>query len=261
MARKHILPLLKWPGGKYHKARVLAACLPDHDTYVEPFAGGASVFWNKQPAETEVLSDLNDWLIHFYDDARRGALDGCKPIVSNKRNFDALEGRKDACSILMRNRMSYHGSMKSMALRSDYEPEVGGQILRDRAAYERRLRKTNLRIADFEDTMQRYDGPSTVHYLDPPYTALERSAKYSKDQYGGRDQLSVERVAEVASKMQGAVVISYDDSPRARQAFGRAGLFMYKLPCTRSPGSGGTKKDYELVVTNFRLPSKIKLTP
>lgn len=43
-------------GGKQTMLRHIMNILPPHKTYVEPFAGGASVFWNKRPAEVEVLN-------------------------------------------------------------------------------------------------------------------------------------------------------------------------------------------------------------
>ena len=45
------------PAGKKKLSKRLAALLPPHRTYVEPFAGSAAVFFAKSPAEVEVLND------------------------------------------------------------------------------------------------------------------------------------------------------------------------------------------------------------
>ena len=50
-------PLWASPAGKSRTANYLAALLPQHKTYVEPFAGGAAVFFAKSKAQTEIISD------------------------------------------------------------------------------------------------------------------------------------------------------------------------------------------------------------
>ena len=44
--------------------------IPQHDTYIEPFAGGLAVFLAKERAKVEVINDLNDEVSGFYLYAR-----------------------------------------------------------------------------------------------------------------------------------------------------------------------------------------------
>ena len=44
-------------GGKSVLAPRIVKMMPPHRTYVEPFAGGAAVFWEKEPSPREVLND------------------------------------------------------------------------------------------------------------------------------------------------------------------------------------------------------------
>ena len=56
---------LSYIGGKRRIAEQLVALIPDHTTYVEPFAGGAQVFFHKPRSKVEVLNDLDDEIVNF----------------------------------------------------------------------------------------------------------------------------------------------------------------------------------------------------
>lgn len=45
---------LAYIGGKNRLAKHIISLLPEHTTYVEPFAGGAQVFFHKEPSKVEV---------------------------------------------------------------------------------------------------------------------------------------------------------------------------------------------------------------
>jgi DNA adenine methylase len=53
-------------GGKQLMVRHILPMIPEHNLYCEPFAGGAAIFFAKQPSEVEILNDTNRELINFY---------------------------------------------------------------------------------------------------------------------------------------------------------------------------------------------------
>src|SRR5580693_6845398 len=57
---------LSYIGGKRAIAKPLIALFPDHLTYVEAFAGGAQVFFHKEPSQVEVLNDLDGEIVNFF---------------------------------------------------------------------------------------------------------------------------------------------------------------------------------------------------
>ena len=59
-------PIVPWMGGKTRLAKHILPLFPEHQTYVEVFAGGAALFYKKQPSKFEVLNDLNGELINLY---------------------------------------------------------------------------------------------------------------------------------------------------------------------------------------------------
>src|SRR5437762_9980555 len=57
---------LPYIGGKNRLATKVIAMLPEHTAYVEPFAGGAQVFFHKPPSNVEVLNDLDFDVVNFF---------------------------------------------------------------------------------------------------------------------------------------------------------------------------------------------------
>src|ERR1700730_13814248 len=57
---------LPYVGGKNRLAIKIIGMLPQHTTYVEPFAGGAQVFYHKKPSIVEVLNDLDFDIVNFF---------------------------------------------------------------------------------------------------------------------------------------------------------------------------------------------------
>ena len=57
---------LPYIGGKNRLANKIISMLPEHTTYVEPFAGGAQVLFHKPPSNVEVLNDLDFDIVNFF---------------------------------------------------------------------------------------------------------------------------------------------------------------------------------------------------
>jgi DNA adenine methylase len=54
-------------GGKQQLAETIVSLIPPHRIYVEPFIGGAAVYFAKPPSEVEVINDINSEIVNFYE--------------------------------------------------------------------------------------------------------------------------------------------------------------------------------------------------
>lgn len=58
---------ISYYGGKQHLISEIIPLIPNHIQYVEPFCGGASIFWHKEKSEHEVINDSNLAVYNFWN--------------------------------------------------------------------------------------------------------------------------------------------------------------------------------------------------
>jgi DNA adenine methylase len=90
--------------------------------------------------------------------------------------------------------------------------------------------------------MRRYDRPSTLFFLDPPYWG-------SEGYYGdGFQRADFERLNDVLKGLQGAFIMSLNDKPEVREIFGSFSLI--EVTTTYTVARSTSKAAAELLITN-----------
>ncbi len=97
---------------------------------------------------------------------------------------------------------------------------------------------------DWADLIPRYDSTATLFYLDPPYIGGE--ADYGKGLFERGD---FTRMAKTLAGIDGAFILSINDTPEIREIF--AGFNMDQVRLTYTVGkSAPTGKAQELIISN-----------
>lgn len=255
MKSKSIVP---WIGGKRRLAKRILPLFPAHTCYVEPFAGGAALFFMKEPAECEVLNDVNGDLVNLYRIVRNHLDEFIRQfrwsLVSRQMFEWAQMTRPDTLTDIQRaarffylQKLAFGGKVdgQTFGVSATTPPRLNLlRIEEDLSAAHLRLARTHIEHLDWAKCIERYDRPETLFYLDPPYWGTEGyGVDFGLEQY--------DRMAALARTILGKMIVSVNDIPEMRQAF--TGLQIDTVDITYNVGgSGRGGQRQELVIRNFR---------
>lgn len=223
--------LFPYPGGKGDYADLIMSHLPDHRCYVEPFCGSATIFLNKEPSPSEVINDLNEDVVTFFEVYRErpGELidwleavpysrslyeDWVEPWVKGERPETALEHAGRFFVLRHMQSMGKLGTVAGWKTKAEYSSARTFHNARKRLdTFAERFSEVAIENMDWSEVVSLYDHPRSLFFCDPPYPG-------SEDMYP-TDTFDHERFASVMENIEGDCIISYDDVPPAfdREAF------------------------------------------
>lgn len=180
---------VRYYGSKWRIAPWLIAHFPPHHAYVEPFAGGASVFFRKPPSPVEVLNDMDDDVVNFFRVLRerpRALLAAIRLTPWSREEYHlSYEPADDpverARRFYVRSKQTRGGPSSRSRSGWRFERRVTRtphvRLWREtdhlRAAAER-LRQAYIEHDDALAILRRYDSRDTLFYVDPPYVITSR---------------------------------------------------------------------------------------
>jgi len=252
-------PIIKWMGGKRRLADRILPLFPPHECYVEPFAGGAALFFMRPaPASVEVLNDINGDLINLYRVVQchlEEFVRQFKWALSSRQVFKWLqETRPETLTDIQRAARFYYlqqsafgGKVAGQTYGTATTQAPGLNLLR----IEESLSTAHLRLANtyiehlaWDECVRRYDRPHTLFYLDPPYW---QTSGYGCD--FGWEQF--ELMAKLLREIQGKAIISLNDHPDIRRCF--KGFHFESTDIRYTVGSGKGTEAREVLILNWDI--------
>lgn len=257
-------PVAPYLGGKRNLARRLCALIATipHRTYVEPFVGMGGVFLRRGARPpVEVINDLSADVTTLFRVARKHyepLVEELSWLLSSRDEFDrqrrvdpsTLTDIERAARFLLLQRLSFGGKVTGRTFGVDYRSPGRMRVARLRAdlhQLRRRLEAVTIERLPYADVIRRYDSPETLFYLDPPYWGCEED--YGEGTFARAD---FERLADQLTGISGQFVLSINDTPGAREVFGRFTIEDVATTYTIGTASGGGKRVGELIVTGTR---------
>ncbi len=212
-------PPFSYYGGKQLLAKKIVSLIPEHTTYVEPFCGGAAVFFAKKPSEVEVLNDTNNELINFYRVIQNDFISLEKEVRISLYSRDLH--RK--AYVVYNNPDMFNPVKRAWALYILSTQGFGGMITNtwgyDRTAnktvktannrkasftedYAIRLQNVQLESTDALRVINSRDYEKAFHYIDPPYFNADMG------HYDGYTIEDFEKLLKTLETIQGKFLLS-----------------------------------------------------
>jgi DNA adenine methylase len=224
-------PVLRYHGGKFRLAPWVLDFLPQHDVYVEPYGGAASVLLQKPRAQCEVYNDLNDEIVNVFRVLRDPELaERLAELVRltpfARAEFQAAYERSDdpveqARRTVVRSFMGFgsgaafskHATGFRTGIRGGRHAGAATDLLtwpEAVPAFVDRLRGVTIESRDALYLIRRSDRVGTLFYVDPPYPLGTRgSAKGVRQKYA--HEMTDDHHRELAATLRavkGMVVLS-----------------------------------------------------
>lgn len=190
-------------GGKGMLAKTLEQYIPNHKNYIEPFAGGASLFWRKSPSLCEVLNDIDPKLMDFYFALQ--SREGVEKLIEfvalcpySRRLYRELKNQH-AGEWFIRQTQCFSGSHSwsySVSIARKNKSLKTSSVLSKIALLpllHSRLQNVTLLNGDYRDAMETVNTAETFAYLDPPYVhGTRRSGGYKHEMTDGDHEALVD---------------------------------------------------------------------
>ena len=243
-------------GGKRRLAKYIIPLFPEHHTYVEPFCGGAGLFFYKPEAPVEVLNDINGDLVNLYRVIKHHLeefIRHFKWALVSRQEFMTFK-KMDPTTLTDIQRATRFYYLQKMAFGSKPTSQTFGisavsppklnllRIEEDLSQAHLRLSRTYIEHLSWEACVTRYDRPDTLLYMDPPY--------WGTSGYGIEFPLTeYDRMATLAKTIKGKMIISVNDIREMRETF--KGLNMDKVGINYTVGTSNKKRSSELIIRNW----------
>jgi DNA adenine methylase len=213
--------------------------------FVEPFFGGGSIYFKKNPSIKEIINDLDKDIYILLKGLKK--FDGDKisddinSAPSNKIFFNKIKESKPTSEynkfirLLYLIKNSYFGKMQSFSILKS-KINYGNK-------YQERLKNTIILNQDYKKVIDKYDSPNTLFYFDPPY-------EESKNIYT-HHIINYEEMNNILKTIKGKFILSINFNKEFIFLFNN---FKYKILTTKymNPKGGLSEKIIkELIFMNF----------
>lgn len=240
----------RYAGGKFYARKLILAHIPNHTTYIEPFAGGASIFFAKPKVKFNQLNDIDSDLVNVYRVIRDNpedlvhfltkrpelesrvpkelseGVDFGMPLPADKdlhrffkNEFEPKNNIERAGKWFYLNRTSYSGIMNQQNMYWGY----GDKFSMQPKNWPQNIRRTSQKLQDIEisnldfETVIDNAPDKALLFVDPPYFNADQD-KFYRHFFTREDHLRLEKCLRRNSHRL-FIFVTYDNTPAIREMY------------------------------------------
>ena len=267
-------PFLKWVGGKRQLLTHILPLIPkDADRIIEPFMGGAAVFFGSD-VTSGWLNDVNQELVNCFQVVRNHPDELIEALSAHIYDKDyylsirALDRQTGglanlteiarASRFIYLNRTGFNGMYRVNA-KGQFNVPFGrytNPTICDEStirACSARLKKTDITCSDFEAVCAAAHSDDFI-YLDPPYIPVSDTAYFTDYADGGFDMNAQLRLAQAVSELADRgvrFVLSNSATEQTEELYGQFRLLEVKAKRAINSVADRRQAVSEYIVTNI----------
>jgi DNA adenine methylase len=216
--KKTLKPLCKWSGGKRNEIPLFKKYYPkEFNKFIEPFAGGAAVFFDLNFAGTNVINDIHPDLINFYKQISLGhakkiydlvtsfgvgemeyyiVRGGGKKLVKGEVPFNPQNDIERAAKFYYLRKTCFRGMLRYNEKGEFNIPwgrykTVSFEELKNQE-YSDLLSRTDIMIGDYVKVFEKYNSEENFCFIDQPYDSVFND--YGFDNFDRQKQIELSEI-------------------------------------------------------------------
>lgn len=219
----------RFAGGKYYARKLILTHIPEHSVYIEPFAGGGSIFFAKSKVEKNWLNDKDADLVNVYEHIR-DSVEGIVELLKGhrasklkhgyfKNEFEPKNDLERAFRWYYLNRTSYSGIMNHPNCYWGYGKKFSMGPLRwppHLRNCSTKLQNVRLSNWDFEAVLNNAPDGAFL-FVDPPYFNADQD-KFYPVSFSKDDHIRLAKALKKHSKRV-KFLLTYDNTPEIRELY------------------------------------------
>lgn len=256
---------LSYYGGKQQLASKIVSLIPEHKIYIEPFIGGAAVFFAKEKSEAEVINDINSEIVNFYEVLQRdfSALQAEISVSLRSRklhhhariiyeNPDMFDRIKRAWAVWVLANGSF-GCNFSAGFGYDKTGTTTKKFSNKREMFTeklgQRIQDVEIECCDALRIIRSRDSEYAFFYLDPPYVGTFQG------HYDGYDQQDFDNLLMELSKIKGKFLLSSFRNDNLNEFADKFGWYQIELKMQKSmkAHAGKNMTKIEVLTANYKI--------
>lgn len=258
-------------GGKQSLVSTIIPIIPAHRVYCEPYFGGGAVFFAKKKSYLEVINDIDDRIITFYEvcqdealfeklqkkikntlDAERVFLKAHKIWCQGGKNTNKIDV---AWAVWLLCNMGFSGSPEGgWKWDNGTSGSHAGIVMdnyRNRFTYKvhERMKHVQISCRDALKVIRQRDTENTFFFLDPPYPGSNQK------HYSGFNFDDLKQLLEILTTVKGKFLLCNFSSPMLDNYIERMGwlTIVKDMPLiVANRIKGRVKRKQEVMVLNYK---------